>query len=82
MANQYVCPTIQVKVEPGDETGFYHVTFCNVSRRAEQCILSSSLLLLPTRPFSNVSEDYLVAVQSDMARGEGLAFEILQCRLC
>lgn len=81
MANPYACPTIQLKVEPGDETGFYHVTFCNVSSGAEHCALSSSLLL-PARPFSDVIEDYLVAVQSDMARGQGLAFRILQCRLC
>lgn len=84
MANPYVCPTIQHKVEPGDETGFYHVTFCNVSSGGEHFILSSCLVL-PTilfTLFSNMIERYPVAVQSDMARGEGLAFRFLQCRLC
>ncbi|KAL7927772.1 hypothetical protein ACQKWADRAFT_12884 [Trichoderma austrokoningii] len=30
MEHQDDCPTTQIEVQPGDETGIYHITFCNL----------------------------------------------------
>ncbi|PTB46951.1 uncharacterized protein TrAFT101_003613 [Trichoderma asperellum] len=34
MANRDICPTTLIEVKPGDETGIYHIIFCNLPFKA------------------------------------------------
>ncbi|KAL9484534.1 hypothetical protein ACSS6W_003323 [Trichoderma asperelloides] len=34
MANRDMCPTTLIEVKPGDETGIYHIIFCNLPFKA------------------------------------------------